>query len=292
MIKSMTGYAAEQINVGDVQISAEIRSYNSRHLDVVLRLPGRSVELEEKAKQLISQKVARGRVEIKVQIKDQSEGAVAFEVDTRRAAAFRDAVVRLNETFGVPAAFSVDNFLQMGLLKMVEAERDDEALWPLLEQCLSKTLERHDQMRRDEGRHLAKDIAKRLDTIEQGLRRIEAGSTGLLETYCERLRERISALVHDTVELDASRVTQEAAFLADRSDVSEEILRTQSHLKQFHSIMEDNAAGGRKLNFLLQELNRELNTMSAKIGKSEIAHELVDLKAEVEKIREQVQNVE
>jgi uncharacterized protein (TIGR00255 family) len=292
MIKSMTGYAAEQITVGDVQISAEIRSYNSRYLDVVIRLPGRSMELEEKVKQLISPKVARGRVEVKIQIKDQSEGAVAFEVDIQRTAAFNDAVVRLNKTLGVPTDLSVDTFLQVGLLKMVEAERDDEAIWPLLEQCLSKTLERHDQMRRKEGRYLAEDIAKRLDTIEQGVGRIEAGSAGLLEIYCERLRERIGALVHDTIELDPSRVTQEAAFLADRSDISEEILRTQSHLKQFHSIMEDNAAGGRKLNFLLQELNRELNTMSAKIGKSEIAHELVDLKAEVEKIREQIQNVE
>jgi uncharacterized protein (TIGR00255 family) len=192
----------------------------------------------------------------------------------------------------VADGLSIDSFFQMGVLKMVEADRNDDAVWLLLEQCVNQALERHDQMRLQEGNCIAQDLAERLETLEQGVRQIEAGTAGLLESYRERLTDRIAVLARDIIELDPARVLQEAAFLADRSDISEEILRTKSHLQQFRGIMESDEAGGRKLNFLLQELNRELNTMGAKIGKAEIAHKLVDLKAEVEKIREQIQNVE
>ena len=147
-------------------------------------------------------------------------------------------------------------------------------------------------MREKEGAFLANDLKQRLGFVEQSLDQIEADATGLVPLYRERLQERITALTKGVVELDAGRIAQEAAILADRSDISEEIVRAESHLKQFRSIMISEEPAGRKLNFLLQEFNREFNTMGVKAGNAEVSHIIVNVKSELEKIREQVQNVE
>ena len=147
-------------------------------------------------------------------------------------------------------------------------------------------------MRCKEGDFIGKDLTARLDFIETCLMEIKDNSSNLINQYQEKLKERIAVLTQETVDLDPGRLAQEAAYMADRSDISEEVVRAASHIKQFRHIMESEEPGGRKLNFLLQELHREFNTIGSKIGQADVSHRVVDVKAELEKIREQIQNVE
>jgi len=293
MIKSMTGFATAEIIAGDITVSADVRSYNNRHLDVVLRLSPGSMELEDKIKGLIAGKFARGRLEVKIQIKDATAGTVAFEIDWPRAEGMHAALVQLKNKFALQNEISLDHLLGMGgIIKPVETADESDQLWPTIADCLTRALDGLDAMRRKEGDFIAADLDARLDYIEACLDEIKGNTTDLLSQYQDRLRERIAALTQETVELDPARLAQEAAYLADRSDISEEIVRAESHVKQFRHIMGSDEPGGRKLNFLLQELHREFNTIGSKIGHADTSHRVVDVKSELEKIREQIQNVE
>jgi len=293
MIKSMTGFATEEMIDGEITVAVDIRSYNNRHLDVVLRVPPNYLSLEEKMKTLIAQHIDRGRLEVKVQIKDASGGAVVFDVDWDRAKAMHSALTQLKTEFGLKDDISVDHLLGAGgMIKAVETVDESDAVWPILEKCLARALDGLEAMRRKEGDFIGQDLFARLDYIEACLSEIKAGSHDLLSQYQDRLKERITVLTQETVELDPARLAQEAAYLADRSDISEEIVRVASHVKQFRHIMRSDEPGGRKLNFLLQELHREFNTIGSKIGNADASHRVVDVKAELEKIREQIQNVE
>ncbi|MEE4262775.1 MAG: YicC/YloC family endoribonuclease [Desulfobacteraceae bacterium] len=293
MIKSMTGYAAAEKTDGEITVSADLRAYNSRHLDIVLRIPPSCMVLEDKIKGLVAERIARGRVEIRIQIKDESEQAMAFEIDLPRANAIHVALTQLKNEFNPGNDISIEHLLSLGgIIKPVEPADNRDSLWATIRDCLTHCLDGLEVMRRKEGDFIAGDLSARLDFIEGCLAEIKDESGALLQHYQERLKERITALTRETVEIDPGRLAQEAAFLADRSDISEEIVRAQSHVEQFRNIMDAKEPGGRKLNFLLQELNREFNTIGAKIGHAETSHKIVDIKSELEKIREQIQNVE
>jgi len=293
MIKSMTGYAAAETTAGAVSVSVDMRAYNNRHLDIVLRIPPNCMVPEEKIKGLVTERIARGRVEIRFQIKDESEQAMAFEIDQPRAQSIYSALIQLKKEFKLGNDILVEHLLSMGgIIKPVEFCDEPDRLWTAVRECLTQGLEQLDSMRQKEGDFIAADLTARLDFIAGSLAKIKSDSGVLLQQYQERLTERIAALTRETVEIDPGRLAQEAAFLADRSDISEEIVRAGSHVKQFRHIMQGEEPGGRKLNFLLQELNREFNTIGAKIGHAETSHKIVDIKSELEKIREQVQNIE
>ena len=162
----------------------------------------------------------------------------------------------------------------------------------MIAKVVQETLHNVDQMRIKEGGFIGEDFVQRLDFIERNLNEIEKSVDGLLEQYRDKLRARVEALTQGLVELDPARIAQEAGILADRSDISEEFVRARSHIEQFRNIMGSNEPAGRKLNFLLQEFNREFNTMGSKVGQAGAAHMIVDVKSEIEKLREQVQNIE
>jgi uncharacterized protein (TIGR00255 family) len=293
MIKSMTGYAAAETIAAEITVAAEMRAYNSRHLDIVLRIPPGYMVLEDRVKALVAARIARGRVEIRVQIKDESEQAIAFEIDQPRARAIHDALTLLKKEFNLGHDISLDHLLSLGgIIKPVESTHEPDSLWTTIKDCLIQGLDELEIMRQKEGDFIGGDLSARLDFIEGCITEIKSESGALLQQYQERLKERITALTRATVAIDPARLAQEAAFLADRSDISEEIVRAQSHVKQFRHIMDAEEPGGRKLNFLLQELNREFNTIGAKIGHADTSHKIVNIKSELEKIREQIQNVE
>jgi uncharacterized protein (TIGR00255 family) len=293
MIKSMTAYSTAEFATEQLTVSTEIRSYNSRYLDLVLRIPSGYQSLEEKIKEFVSARVIRGRVELKIQVEMEASDADVFEVDQTKAQSFYAALNRLKDKFNIKSEISVDLLLSAGgIIKAADMAKDTEAVWSSIRDCLKQALEEIDAMRKREGDFIAKDLFKRLAHINAQIEQIRAGATGLLDAYQQRLKERISALTGDIVEIDPGRIAQEAAILADRSDISEEIIRAESHLKQFHHIMKSDEPAGRKLTFMLQELHREFNTMGSKIGNVEISHRIVDVKSELEKIREQIQNVE
>ncbi len=289
----MTGFAAAEVFDGDLSVSTDIRAVNSRHLDLALRIPAGFSGLEDKIKGLINRKIVRGRLEVKIQIKDATENAIAFEIDWARAEGMYAAIKTLTDKLGLQNNITVDHLLSVGgLIRPVETVDESEKVWETVETCLERALADLDAMRGKEGEFIANDLFARLDFIESDLAEIEDNSANLIERYQERLIERIAVLTKETVEIDPARLAQEAAYLADRSDISEEIVRAKSHIEQFRQIMQSKEPGGRKLNFLLQELHREFNTIGSKIGHAETAHRVVEVKAELEKIREQIQNVE
>jgi uncharacterized protein (TIGR00255 family) len=293
MMKSMTAYARAEISDDTVTASVEIRSYNSRFLDVVLRVPSSCTVLEEKIKSRVKEAVTRGRIEVNLQVDEHSGDAIAFQVDEPKAAAYYQALSHLKQILKIDLPVTIEQIIGFkDVIIPVQPEDDTTLIWPQIERCLDRALSDLDGMRQTEGENIARDIEQRIDAISQHLIKIKETSSGLLEVYRTRLGERIASLTHGVVEIDAGRVAQEAAILAERSDITEEIVRAASHVDQFRSIMNDAEAAGRKLNFLLQELNREFNTIGAKTDKSGVAHMVVDVKAELEKIREQVQNVE
>jgi uncharacterized protein (TIGR00255 family) len=293
MIKSMTGFASASATAGGLTVGIEIRTYNSRNLDLALRLPAGYTDLEERVRSAIAARLTRGRIEARVHIEDVSDSASPVEVDMARARAVLSALQHLKSELGLEGATSLELVVGVGgVLKAVQPKADLAAAWSVLEGCLAQALDGLDAMRSAEGRHLAVDLGARLDALEAAVGEISRKSAGLAALYQERLKERIAALTQGLVEIDPARMAQEAAFLADRADISEEIVRAASHLSQFRSIMDAAEPGGRKLNFLLQELNREFNTMGSKISNAAAGHVVVEVKTELEKIREQIQNVE
>ena len=293
MMKSMTAYARAETQSEDTSVSIEIRAYNSRFLDVALRLPQTYLALEDRIKTATAETVKRGRVEIKLNTVETSEAGTAFDINAPRARAYYQALTRLKDMLNIETTVGLEQIAGYGdIIKPVQIRKEIDQSWQLIEGCLRRALVELDAMRRKEGEFIGSDIAGRIDGIDRTLLLIEKESTGLLSHYQQRLKNRIAALTEGLVEISPDRIAQEAAVLADRSDITEEIVRATSHIRQFRKIADSDAPAGRKLNFLLQELNREFNTIGSKTEKSTVSHRVVDVKSELEKIREQLQNVE
>jgi len=293
MMKSMTAFSSVEKQRDDMNVQMEIRSYNSRHLDLNVRMTYGYMAVEEKLRSLIAEYIVRGRVEIKVGIRDESETGYAFEVDAPKAMAYFDALTALKDHLGATGDIPLELVVSKGeVIRPLDRDRDIDRAWGVVEICAKEVLSELDAMRLREGENIADDFAMRLSKIEHYLTEIEGSSQGLIAVYKNRLKERILVLTKDVVKVDEGRIEQEAALLADKSDISEELVRAASHIKQFRSLMAGEDPSGQPLNFLLQEMNREFNTIGSKTGKADVAHAVVAVKSELEKLREQVQNIE
>ncbi|MEW5909071.1 MAG: YicC/YloC family endoribonuclease [Thermodesulfobacteriota bacterium] len=292
MMKSMTGYARSEKREGQIEASVEIRSYNSRYLDVTLKISHDYYPLEDQIKRLISGSVSRGRIEIAVTIRDRSDKSSLFEVDREKAVSLKHALVQLKEMldFDDPIPFSLIAGTN-GVVKAGAGGDNSERCWEVLKSCLETALTDLDGMRIAEGTAMAGDFNHRLGLLEGFLMEIGTEQEEGIGEYREKLTERIKNLLQN-LDVDPARIAQEVAILADKRDISEEIFRAKSHLAQFRTIMDSKEPAGRKLNFLLQELNREFNTIGAKAEKARISHVVVEAKSELEKMREQVLNLE
>jgi len=293
MIKSMTACARSEKTMGAQTVSIEIRTYNHRYLDIALRLPSAYVSFEERVKGLIGQNIYRGRVEIGIKIKDTSEAKILYEIDAMQAKAYVEGLENLKKLFDISTPVTLDQVLAAnGVLRPVVVEKNEENLWPLLQEALEESLAELDLMRIKEGSFIEKDFLSRLQLLTTQLTAIENASEGMLGICQQRLKDRILLLTKNSIEIDMTRIAQEAAFMADKSDITEEILRAKSHIAQFHTILMDAEPVGQKLTFLLQELNREFSTIGAKTPMTEVSHVVVNAKSEIEKLREQIQNIE
>jgi len=289
----MTAYADYEQSSDEMSISVEIKTVNNRHLDIQLRINHDYRALEDKIKTQIAGSLARGRIDVKIQIRETSEAAVAFEVDEAKVQALDRAWGRLRTLLGQEGPLPLEFIASRNdIIIPQKAVSDLDNVWVHLTGCMQTVLKSVVEMRMHEGEFIAKDFNARLDFIAECVDQIESAGADLSDQYKQRLRERITVLTEDRFSLDEGRLEQEVAYFADKSDITEEVLRVHSHLAQFKAIMDTNEAVGHKLNFLLQEINREFNTIGSKAGKTEIAHVVVDVKSELEKIREQVQNIE
>jgi len=293
MIHSMTAFSRAEMVQSPYNVRVEIRSFNSRNLDIALHLPRNYVELENPLQAIVTEKLRRGRVEIRIQIETTAEAPPSFTINEQLAAGYYQALVDLKQQLGLKGDITLDHLKGMGdLIRPVEQTKNQGDCKEIVETCLLQGLDELKAMRKGEGERLATDINERLQFIEARLSKIKKVSENLLPYYQERLKERIRVLTDDAVVIDPDRLAREAAFFADKSDISEEVVRAASHLTHFRELMTQEVATGRKLNFMLQELHREFNTMGAKTGKAAVGHDIVDVKSEIEKIREQVQNIE
>jgi uncharacterized protein (TIGR00255 family) len=293
MIRSMTAFAGEEHAGQDISLSVEIRCVNSRHLDLSVRLPATHAGLEEVVREVVSSAIQRGRVEVRVGVKLSRKDIFSFEVNEDLADAYYRALNRIRERFDLTDPVTLEQMARFnGIIEPVEAETDVEGIRTLLKETMLQAICGLNRMRDEEGAAIAGDLRNRLAIIEQVIEEIENRSTGLLERSSARLIERVNEITRGIIEIDQGRIAQEAAILADKSDISEEVTRARSHLNQFRLLMDGSEPAGKPLNFLLQEFTREFNTMGSKAGNAEIAHMIVMAKTELEKIREQVQNVE
>ncbi|MFN2436918.1 MAG: YicC/YloC family endoribonuclease [Desulfotignum sp.] len=293
MIKSMTAFAKAVHTQDAVTAEAVIRSYNSRHLDVAVYLPDICQGLEEEIKKIVTRYHHRGRIEIRVTVQDERAQESGFDVDDARAAAYLKALKQVTRGLGLSREPDLTDVLSAGHI-IVPAAHDPNQ--PLVTAVVSEAVDlaaRHlDQMRRAEGDHLYHDLMARIDAIEAQMDQVKELAVDIPVLYKKRLEERLARLTTGQGEIDPVRLAQEVAILADKSDVSEEIVRIASHIDQFRKTMNAEQSRGQTLNFLIQEFNREFNTIGSKAGQAALSHRVVDLKSQLEKIREQVQNIE
>jgi uncharacterized protein (TIGR00255 family) len=292
MLKSMTGFGREEGETTLGKVGVEIRSINHRYCDINLKLPRRFNPLEARIKEMIRAEVARGRVDVAVKLDAKGEGKIQFDVDLSLAEQYYKALHVLKERFQLQGEITLEHLAgAKDLITAKEEVEDVEAYWPEIVAVLKQSLRDMDQMKRNEGISLGKDLGQRLDRISQLLGDVRNKLPLTLKTYQERFKERLRTLL-DGTEMDPVRFQQEIAFWVERTDITEELVRAESHLTQFRGLLVSEEPVGRKMDFLLQEIHREVNTISSKVNDAEFSQKAVEIKSELEKIREQVQNIE
>lgn len=290
--KSMTGFGRGEAETGGRQWVAEIRCVNHRYLDLKIKLPKGYAGLEKQARDMVVSTLQRGRVDVSLTVAGDFSDLQKIEVNSSLASTYRDALAKLGKTLNLEDDTTLSRLASYPDVMLLSKQSEDlDAVWPIMKQALGAAVSTCDTMRSQEGDAMAEDLHGRLSSFAELVQRIGDSIPELLERREETLHERLQKLL-DNIQLDPGRLAQEVAILADKTDVTEEIVRLESHINQFRSFLEADEATGRKLDFLLQEFLREVNTMASKINDAAIAHIAVDLKAELEKMREQVQNIE
>ena len=292
MIKSMTGYGRGEWQGEGRRVEVEVKSFNHRYLDISLRLPRRLASLESQVRNFIKQRLSRGRVEFFVQVDNSSLPEQKLELDVALAKDLHFALQSLKEVLGIPGEIRIETMANFkDIFGHKEVEIDLEKEWTFLQGALEGALNGLEKMRSQEGLTLREDFLCRLQTIEEMIGAIEEKAPGVLRASHDRLAERVREL-SGALSIDEGRLAQEVAYLAERSDITEELVRIRSHLNQFREMLDRPEPMGRKLEFLLQEINREANTIGSKASDAGMAQVIVGVKSELEKMREQVQNVE
>jgi uncharacterized protein (TIGR00255 family) len=294
VIKSMTGYGVAERDLPLGKVTVEVRSINHRYLDISLRLPRGLFSLEPTVRDLVKKWISRGRVELIMRI-DPSASTIPryrLEADTSLAEEYLHLLDTLKEKFGLKGELTVDHIAGVReIVPFLEVKEDTELYGGDIASITEEALEAVDESKRKEGEVLEADLMVRWESARKLVEEIKGKAPSVVDAYRERLRERVRALLEGS-DFDERRFHQEVAYFAERSDVSEEVIRMESHLRQFESKLKEPGPTGRGLDFILQEMNRESNTIGAKASDVDIAHKVIELKGELERMREQVQNIE
>ncbi|MCD7750004.1 MAG: YicC family protein [Oscillospiraceae bacterium] len=292
MIESMTGYGGAKGEVDSIAVSAELKSVNNRYLDVSVRLPKSCLFAEEAVRTAVAEHISRGKVDVFISVDTSAAQEVSIQVNQPLAAAYVKAVEGLAEQYGLPAelsAFSLSRFPEV--LTTDKSDTDQDSVSKAIISVLAEALEGFDVMRAREGAKLCEDLSQKLDRLEEMVTAVEQRSPETVTEYREKLLARMQEVLADAA-VDEARILQEAAIYADKVAVDEETVRLRSHIAQFRLLLEGGSPVGRKLDFLIQEMNREVNTTGSKCVDSTIAKTVIDMMAEIENMREQIQNIE
>ncbi len=293
MAKSMTGFGIGEFKDQYYNLSVECKTINHKYLDINLRIPRKLSFLEDKLRFLIKDHLGRGRVDIFVKFETVTSVGSQLVYDAELAKQYYHILKNIKSDFGLEEPISpVDIAKFPDVVKITEAEDDEEILWNMLSDAANKALENLCNMRIIEGNKLEKDILARADLLERAVCDLEKYTDTIEKEYKDKLYARISELLDDPKVVDEYRLAQEVAIYADKSNITEEIVRFKSHINQLRDTVTADESVGRKMDFLIQEMNREVNTMGSKSSDVSIANLVINMKAELEKIREQVQNIE
>ena len=291
MIKSMTGYGRGNITKNDREYQIEIKSVNHRYLDISVKMPRQLSYLEDTIKKEISYKVKRGKIDIFITFNNNSLEGRTIKINTELAHAYIEELKILAEKEKILSGIQVTEISKYPDVLNIQNEQDDDKIKEEVIEVLNDAIENFISMRQTEGSKISEDLLKRLDYIEIKVNEISKLSTGLIEEYVVKLEARIKEIIKDQ-EIDKQRLAQEVVIYADKCSVEEEITRLNSHILQFKNLLNSDEAVGKKLDFIVQEMNRETNTIGSKANNLDITNRVIDLKTEIENIREQIQNIE
>ncbi len=291
-MRSMTGYGRGEADHNGTKFSVELNSVNRKQSDIVLNLPRDLAGLEPQIRQAINEKISRGRMTVVVALHEGANGTRTLALDTALARSYHDAMLTLQKELSAPGEITIGTILQApGVMRSPEQTIDADEAWPVVHKALAAALTEMIRMREREGKHLAKDLIHRLKVLRKEIKGIRAAYPEVVKKYRGTLLERIEKAGLN-LPLEDERLLKEVTFFADRSDISEELTRLESHLAQFAHHLRKNEPVGRTLEFITQEIFRELNTLGAKSNDATISQHVVACKSELEKIREQIQNLE
>jgi uncharacterized protein (TIGR00255 family) len=291
-MRSMTGYGRGEVDYNGAKLSVEVNSVNRKQSDIVVNLPRDLTELEPRIRQTINESISRGRTNVLVCVHPAANGVRALALDAQLARAYHDAMRNLQKELSAPGEITIGTILQApGVMRPPEETIKAQDVWPAVERALRAAVAELIRMREREGKHLAKDLIHRLKAMRKHLKEIRTFHPEVVKKYRAALLDRIEK-AGLPVPSDDERIVKEITFFADRADISEELTRLESHLAQFAHHLRKNEPVGRTLEFITQEIFRELNTLGAKANDAGISQRVVACKAELEKIREQIQNLE
>lgn len=292
MIRSMTGYGREQKIVDQREITVEIKSVNHRYYELSARVPRVYGYIEEKLKSFIKGSISRGKIEVNVTINNLNGKEANINVDKLMAAGYINALKAANEELHMTDDITLSTLIKFSdIFNVQKVAEDEEKIWEDVCSVANEALVKFIDMRQTEGEHLKKDLIVKIHNNEEILEIIEKTAPLTAENYRNRLYAKLKEVLEDT-NIDEQRILTEAAVFAEKIAIDEEIVRLKSHMKQFRELLETDEPVGRKLDFLVQEINREINTIGSKAQNLDITKCVVNMKSEVEKIREQIQNIE
>lgn len=292
MLKSMTGYGRQETVIGGKKILVEIKSVNHRFADYNVKVPRYMGFLEDRVRKFASEHITRGKVDIFVNVESHDEADRDIMLNEDLAKNYIEVLYELRDKFGLKDDISVSNVARYSdIFKTERREDDEEEIWQLVKGVMSEALEAFVAMRSREGERIEADLRERIQLMSQLAKQVDERSPQTVKEYSDRLYAKIKEVLEDRT-IDEARVLTEVAIYADKVAVNEETVRLSSHFREFYNIIDSGEPAGRKLDFLIQEINREVNTIGSKAQDIEIGKIVVTLKGEIEKLREQIQNIE
>lgn len=293
MIKSMTGFGKGEFIDENRSVTVEMKAVNHRYCDIHIKMPRRYSFAEEKVKSLVKSHIKRGKIEVSIMVENTKDADVDIKLNTSIARQYMENLQELSKELNLDNNITLEYISSLpDVLKAIPDVEDEEEVTKVILNAVEKAVENFDDMRQIEGAKLAEDLLMRGEIIRGYVDAIEKKAPLLQQIYADRLKERIGELLGGNVEVPEDRILLEAAILADKSNITEELVRLDSHMIQLKNIINSEKSEGKKLDFLVQEMNRETNTIGSKANDLEITSIMLEIKSEVEKIREQVQNIE
>ncbi len=291
MIKSMTGFGKYNDIMNDREYQIEVKSVNHRYLDISVKLPRQLSYLEDVIKKEVSTSIKRGKIDIFITFNNNSQEGRELKIDKDLAKTYIKEIKDISREEDIEPTIDFVELLKLPDVLNLKYNQEDEQIKQEVIGVLKVAINQLVKMRNEEGNKIYDDLMKRIDTVESKIIKISEKSTGLIQEYVVKLEGRVKEILQ-TEEIDKSRIAQEVVIYADKSSIEEEITRLKSHISQFRNLLQSNEAVGKKLDFIIQEMNRETNTIGSKSNCLDITNNVIDIKTELEDIREQIQNIE